>query len=180
MVPALSHHRRYMKTAILFCVSVFAYAQSDPSPHKVLFVTVEPDVKLEVLDWGGTGRPIVLFAGFGNTAHVYDVFGEELSHSGHVYGITRRGFGASSQPVDGYSDQRRADDDLHVLDSLEITRPVLVGHSVAGAELTTLGGQHSDRLAGLVYLDAIADPTEDSSEIDALVRSLPTLAMHTP
>ena len=172
-----------MKTALLICMSAIAFAQTppqwpDPAHHKVLFVTVDQGVKLEVLDWGGTGRPIVLLAGFGNTAHVFDVFGEELSRSGHVYGITRRGFGASSQPDDGYSDQRRADDDLHVLDSLKITRPVLVGHSVAGAELTTLGGQHSDRLAALVYLDALGDPTEDSPEIDALVRSLPALATH--
>ncbi len=41
----------------------------DPSPHTVQFVTVEPDVKLEVLDWGGAGRPLVFLAGLGNTAH---------------------------------------------------------------------------------------------------------------
>ena len=29
----------------------------DPSPHTVKLVTVEPGVQLEVLDWGGTGRP---------------------------------------------------------------------------------------------------------------------------
>ncbi len=29
----------------------------DPSPHTVKFVTVDHDVKLEVLDWGGLGRP---------------------------------------------------------------------------------------------------------------------------
>ena len=46
----------------------------DPSNHTVQFVTVEKDVQLEVLDWGGTGRPVVLLAGLGNTAHVYDDF----------------------------------------------------------------------------------------------------------
>ena len=40
----------------------------DPSPHKVQFVTVDENVRLEVLDWGGAGRPIVLLAGMGNTA----------------------------------------------------------------------------------------------------------------
>src|ERR1039458_1970022 len=34
----------------------------DPSRHKVQFVTVEDGVRLEVLDWGGTGRPVVLLA----------------------------------------------------------------------------------------------------------------------
>ena len=29
----------------------------DPSPHTIQFVTADKDVKLEVLDWGGSGRP---------------------------------------------------------------------------------------------------------------------------
>src|SRR4029077_8672694 len=32
----------------------------DTSGHKVSFVTVEPGVQLEVLDWGGTGQTLVL------------------------------------------------------------------------------------------------------------------------
>lgn len=71
----------------------------DPSQHKVQFVTVEDGVRLEVLDWGGTGRPIVLLAGLGYTAHVFDGFAEKLTDSYHVYGITRRGYGASSRPA---------------------------------------------------------------------------------
>lgn len=64
----------------------------DPSPHIVRFVTVDKDVRLEVLDWGGSGRPIVLLAGGGNTAHVFDHFAPKLTTHYHVYGITRRGF----------------------------------------------------------------------------------------
>src|SRR5262245_11665458 len=37
----------------------------DPSPHRVRYVSVEKDVQLEVLDWGGSGRGIVLLAGSG-------------------------------------------------------------------------------------------------------------------
>jgi len=51
---------------------------------------------------------------------------------------------------------------------------VLIGHSIAGDELTALGAQHSDRLGGLVYLDAAANPTEFATpEYEALFRSLP-------
>jgi len=132
----------------------------DPSTHRVQFVTVEEGVRLEVLDWGGSGRAVVLLAGSGSTAHVFDNFAPKLTGCCHVYGITRRGFGASSQPASGYDDQRLADDVLQVLNALKIDRPVLVGHSMAGGELTTLGSQHSDRLAGLVYLDALGDPRD--------------------
>ncbi len=149
----------------------------DPSPHKVQFVTVEKDVKLEVLDWAGSGRPIVLLAGSGNTAHVFDAFAPKLNSEFHVYGVTRRGFGDSSKPDSGYDDQRLADDVLAVLDSLKIDKPVLVGHSMAGSELTTIGDQHSDRLSGLIYLDANDDPTDtcwNSPEYHALFKLLPS------
>ena len=132
----------------------------DPSPHQVRLVTVAEDVRLEVLDWGGSGRPVVLLSGSGNTAHVFDDFAPKLSAFCHVYGITRRGYGRSSQPASGYDDQRLADDVLRVLDNLRIEKPVLAGHSMAGGELTTMGNQHSDRLAGLVYLDALGDPRD--------------------
>ncbi len=148
----------------------------DPSPHKVQFVTVEEGVRLEVLDWGGSGRNVVLLAGSGNTAHVFDDFAPKLSQYGHVYGITRRGFGASTHPDSGYGQQRLADDVLQVLDVLKIVAPVLAGHSMSGEELTTLGDEHSDRLAGLVYLDATSDPTDypgNSAAYMALFDKLP-------
>ena len=148
----------------------------DPSPHKLQFVTVEEGVRLEVLDWGGSGRNLVLLAGSGNTAHVFDDFAPKLSQYSHVYGITRRGFGASTHPDSGYDQQRLADDVLHVLDTLKIVAPVLAGHSMSGEELTTLGDEHSDRQAGLVYLDATADPTDypgSSAAYMALFNKLP-------
>jgi non-heme chloroperoxidase len=67
-------------------------AWRDPSPHHVQFVTVDEGVRLEVLDWSGSGRPIVLLTGSGSTAHIYDEFGPKLSALGPVYAITRRGY----------------------------------------------------------------------------------------
>lgn len=126
----------------------------DPSPHTTRFVTVEKDVRLEVLDWGGSGRALVLLAGGGNTAHVFDEFAPKLTPKYHVYGITRRGFGASGYAPPSQATDRLADDVLAVLDALGLSRPVLAGHSIAGAELTSIATSHPERVAGLVYLDA--------------------------
>ncbi|HET9306613.1 MAG TPA: alpha/beta hydrolase [Candidatus Sulfotelmatobacter sp.] len=167
---------------INLAVTVTAFAADsaswhDPSKHTVQFVTVEKGLRLEVLDWGGSGRPVVLLAGSGNTAHIFDDFAERLSGACcHVYGITRRGFGASTHPDSGYDQQRLAHDVLQVLDALKLVAPVVAGHSMSGEELTTLGDEHSDRLAGLVYLDATADPTDypgDSAAYTALFDKLP-------
>jgi hypothetical protein len=44
----------------------------DLAPHRTLGISVAPRIKLEVLDWGGQGAPLIFLAGGGNTAHVYD------------------------------------------------------------------------------------------------------------
>jgi pimeloyl-ACP methyl ester carboxylesterase len=115
---------------------------------------VDKNVRLEVLDWGGSGRPVVLLAGGGDTAHVFDDFAPKLAASYHVYGITRRGFGASGFSASDYGADRLGDDALAVLDSLKLRRAVLVGHSIAGEELSSVATRHPERVAGLVYLEA--------------------------
>lgn len=159
---------------------VAVYAQAgvwqDPTRHEVRFVTVDKDVRLELVDWGGTGRPVVLLTGSGHTAHVYDEFAPKLTDCCHAYGLTRRGYGRSSRPSTGYDDQRLADDVLAAIDAAKIAKPILIGHSMAGGEMTTLARRHSDRIAALVYLDALGD-LEDEPPADlewaALQRKVP-------
>lgn len=129
-------------------------AWRDPAPHTDQLVPVDKDVQLEVLDWGGSGRPLVLLAGMGNTAHIFDRLAPKLTDKFHVYGITRRGFGASSRPASGYSADQLADDVLKVIETLRLNRPVLAGHSVAGEELSSIGSRHPEKVSGLVYLEA--------------------------
>jgi len=132
---------------------------TDPSPHTVKLILVEKDVKLEVLDWGGSGRPLILLAGLGDTAHIFDHFAPKLTSSYHVYGITRRGYGASSAPVpanDNYSADQLGDDVLAVIAALNLNRPILAGHSMAGEELSSIGSRHPEKVAGLIYLDALS------------------------
>jgi non-heme chloroperoxidase len=84
-----------------------------------------------------------------------------------VYGITRRGFGASDAPPSGYAAQRSAADVLEVLESLKLQKPILVGHSFGGQDLTTIGSERSDRVRALVYLNSGEDPSLKLSDYDA-------------
>src|SRR5262245_10472135 len=122
----------------------------DPSPHRATMVNVDGEVTIEVLDWGGTGQPLVLLAGQGNTAHVFDDFALRLMSCGHVYGITRRGYGKSSVPRQGYDADRLADDVLSAVDALRLERPILIGHSVAGDELSSFAARFPSRAGALV------------------------------
>jgi non-heme chloroperoxidase len=155
----MHHSSRLAGLALVASLAVSLHSQAtpvwtDPSPHTTRFVTVDKDVRLEVLDWGGTGRPIVLLAGGGNTAHVFDDFAPKLTPHYHVYGITRRGFGASGYSASEHPADRLGEDVVAVIAALNLNRPVLVGHSIAGVELSSVANSHPDSVAGLVYLDA--------------------------
>jgi len=131
-------------------------------------VAIAAGESLEVLDWGGTGRPLVLLAGLHNTAHVFDDLAPSFTDSFHVYAITRRGFGRSSQPPD--SDAAMLVSNLRiVLDSLRLSRVILVGHSIAGEELTGFAVSYPDRCEALIYLDAAYDRS-GSSALKALAK----------
>jgi pimeloyl-ACP methyl ester carboxylesterase len=126
---------------------------------------------------------MVLLTGSGHSAHVYDEFAPKLTGFSRVLAISRRGYGASSRPASGYDEQRLSDDVLAVIEALRLERPILVGHSMAGGELTTLGRQHPQRLGGLVYLDALGDPKDFPAADPAymeLFRKLPPEARRPP
>src|SRR5436853_3472878 len=93
-------------------------------------------------------------AGGGFTAHVFDDFAPKLAASWHVYGITRRGFGTSGYSATQTPAERLGEDVVAVIDALKMNRPVLVGHSIADAEMSSVAKNHPDRIAGMVYLDA--------------------------
>jgi pimeloyl-ACP methyl ester carboxylesterase len=140
---------------VALLVTSVAHADwQDPSLHRASLIEVAKDVRLEVLDWGGSGQPIVLLAGLGHSAHVFDDFALKLASEYRVFGITRRGYGGSSVPDDGYSSDRLADDVVAVISALDLKRPIVIGHSIAGLELSSIGSRHAGRVAGIIYLDA--------------------------
>jgi hypothetical protein len=49
---------------------------TDSSPHQIRFVSVAPGVRLEVIDWGGSGPPLVFLTGL--QAYQQRVFGMRI------------------------------------------------------------------------------------------------------
>ena len=169
----------------LFVIPRYAFPQSiewkDPSPHKVTMVTVDDNVQLEVLDWGGpsrqgSGQALVLLAGLGGTAHHYDDVAPALSARYRVVGVTRRGHRGSSAALDGYGFPRLAEDVLRVIDAVGLTNPIVIGHSFAGEEMHVLGARHSAKIRGLVYVDAAFDrgDSADTEAFNAVARTVPS------
>jgi non-heme chloroperoxidase len=128
--------------------------------HEVKLIKISNQVSLEVLDWGGDGTPILFLAGLSNTAHIFDDFAPRFTDKFRVYAVTRRGFGSSSQPKDGYDLETLTRDIISVMDNLNLKKVILVGHSIAGEEITKIAKDYPDRIEKVIYLDAAYDRTD--------------------
>jgi non-heme chloroperoxidase len=167
------------------CAPIVLHAQGKPSPaadnwhdtapHTVGYVQISTSVRLHYLDFGGTGPPIVFLAGLGNTAHAFDTFAPAFTDRFRVIALTRRGFGESTHPPSGYDAPRLVEDLRTAIDKLHLGRVILVGHSIAGEEMTRFAGTYPDRVAKLVYLDAAYDRLAADSMLDAMFPVLPDI-----
>src|SRR5260221_381301 len=162
----IARHIRIWSVVMPMMTALSIDAQSnwtDQSPHKNGFVTVN-NVKLHYLDWGGKGETMLFLHGMGDTAHIFDDLAPKFTNHFRVLGLTRRGHGSSEKPGRGYGPGTLVEDIRQFLDALEIERLILVGHSMAGGELTLFAGTHPDRVIKLVYLDALYE-TERGPEV---------------
>ncbi|KGJ95196.1 alpha/beta fold hydrolase [Colwellia psychrerythraea] len=134
-----------------------AYASDwvDTTPHKVHYVEMDDKIKLEVVDWGGEGTPIVFLAGLALNAHTFDPFAPRFTDSYRVIGITRVGHGNSESRKENFSTARLTKDIITILDTMNIENAIFAGHSIAGGELNHLGRHFPERVKGLIYIDAL-------------------------
>lgn len=134
-------------------------------------------IRLHYIDFGGTGRPLVLLAGLGGTAQLSRGLAPRLAERFRVVALTRRGHGRSERPETGYELDTLVDDIRRFLDELEIERAIFVGHSFAGIEIPRFAIRFPERVEAIVYMDAVhvlLEPTPDSTKdpgLNALERT---------
>ncbi|HEY7284387.1 MAG TPA: alpha/beta hydrolase [Vicinamibacterales bacterium] len=144
---------------VLFALGWFALAtnvRTEPQRPADQFVTVN-GVRLHYLDWGGTGDVVVFLPGLGESVHRFDSFASRFVDSFRVVGFTRRGQELSGRSAAPFDLHALADDVRGFLDVMSIRRATIVGHSIAGAEMTMFAGLYPSRVDSLVYLDAAYD-----------------------
>ncbi len=99
------------------------------------FITVAANVDLHYTDLG-TGAPVVLVHGWPLSGRMWEKQLPALTEAGHrVITYDRRGFGQSSQPLDGYDFDTFAADLDALLTHLDLVDVTLVGFSMGGGEV---------------------------------------------
>jgi PPOX class probable FMN-dependent enzyme len=144
-------------------------AASPPAPLER--DVVANGLRLHYLEWSQPGRDIVVWLhGGGLHAHTWDTVIPGLNGDYHSYAVDLRGHGDSewSPTLDYTLDSNVRDLDAFV-EQLGIDRFFLIGHSLGAFVAIRYAASHSQRLAGLVVVDATPF-VEDGAAVDRVRR----------
>jgi pimeloyl-ACP methyl ester carboxylesterase len=132
----------------------------DPTPPDNARCVVN-GLGLHFLDWQSTDRePVLLLHGALLQAHVWDFFGLELRQRCHIRALDLPGHGDSDWAPDGdYSRARVAADVAALIEKLNLTSLVLVGHSFGGSVAAVAAARMPERIRALVMVDSTLLPS---------------------
>jgi non-heme chloroperoxidase len=119
-------------------------------------VEVEPGISLHAEDLG-SGRPVLLIAGFGLNSEAWQGQVTALTAAGHrVVAVDVRGSGRSAKPLHGYGMDRLVADLVAVVENLSLRQLTVVGWSFGAQIALGLAAAVPERVAQLVWVGSNA------------------------
>jgi pimeloyl-ACP methyl ester carboxylesterase len=111
--------------------------------NEVPFMKISSDgVQLNIRDTGIGDTALVFQHFWGGSSMTWNDVISSLRERFRCIAIDARGAGSSAAPATGYSMEDHARDALNVVKSLELSRYVLVGHSMGGKAAQLLASPH--------------------------------------
>ena len=125
-------------------------------------------LEFHLRDWGGSGPPIILLHGLASTSHIWNQVAPILAQEHQVLAIDQRGHGQTAKPDRGYDFATVAEDLLGLIQSQEIDRPIIVGHSWGGDVALEFDVKYPGLARGLCFVDGgMIDASARHSSLEA-------------
>lgn len=101
----------------------------------------------------GAGAPAIVFLHYwGGSTRTWRHVTEALADDFRTVAIDQRGWGKSDAPASGYALANMADDAQAVIDTLDLERYILVGHSMGGKVVQLVASRNPRGLIGVVLV----------------------------
>ncbi len=136
------------------------HATSSPTPTRLDMHTIKTNdgTQLYAKEWG-TGAPVVLVHSWALNGDMWQYQTAEFANHGlRCITYDRRGHGCSDHPSSGYDTNTLADDLAKVMDSLDVSNAVLIGHSMGCGEIVRYLARHGSRRVARIVLLAPTTP----------------------
>jgi pimeloyl-ACP methyl ester carboxylesterase len=164
-------HYRSLIDKIVLTGLLILLISSNPAPkkHKMESIPIYKEgfidadkLKFHYLDWGGSGPPLILLHGLGDSPYIFEGIAESLQNNFRIIACSKRWHG-KSEAVDSIFDMETLAGDLKILlDSMSIEKANLLGWSMGGSEITEFAIRYPERTDKLIYLEAGYDLSDEA------------------
>jgi len=109
-------------------------------------------VRIHYLDWGGSGRPVILLHGLASSCRIWDFTAPLVAERFRVFALDQRGHGLSDKPG-SYTFAEVTGDLSTFIEGLGLERPVIVGHSWGAGVAVQFAADYPDIPSAIGLID---------------------------
>lgn len=129
------------------------------------------DIDIQTALWDGAGKTLLAVHGITANCMVWETLAAALTPEYKVLAVDLRGRGLSDKPASGYSIDRHVEDLRCLLDKLQISEVVLMGHSLGAFISLVFAALYPRKTRGLILIDGGGSmPPEKWDKVAAAIK----------